>query len=170
MNQTVIYLLFGGLMAWSVYRRMRRNIGRQRLRPRRIIIRLVIMCAVSGLLLFAGLQMPRILLGFGAGLLAGALLGLVGLRLTQFETTEEGHFYIPDTRIGVGLTLLLVGRVIYRSIVLTHSPMGPGHPPAMQSPLTFLIIGITFGYYIVYLVGLLVHTHDKTSLPPGGSL
>jgi hypothetical protein len=35
----------------------------------------------------------------------------------------------------------------------------------MQSPLTFLIIGLTFGYYLVYYIGLFAHTHDKKPGP-----
>ena len=34
--------LIGGLVAWGIYRRVRRNIGRQPLRPRRIAISIVI--------------------------------------------------------------------------------------------------------------------------------
>jgi MFS family permease len=165
-----VYIVFGGLMAWSVYRRVRRSIGRQQLRPRRAIVRLVILCAASVLIALAGLQFPRILLGFGGGLLCGAILGFVGLKLTQFETTEEGHFYTPDTRIGVALSLLLAGRIIYRMVVLSNTDLAANHPPPMQSPLTYFIIGLTIGYYIVYSIGLFVHTHDKKPLPPAGSV
>lgn len=149
-------------MAWSIYRRVRRNIGKQKLRPRRVIVSLVLFCVASFFIIIAGLQAPRVLLGFGGGILAGAALGFLGLKLTQFETTEKGHFYTPNTRIGVGLSLLLAGRLIYRMIVLSNTSLAPGHPPPLQSPLTFLIIGLTFGYYLVYYIGLFVHTHDKT--------
>ncbi len=161
MNQTVIFIVMGVLMAWSVYRRVRRNIGRQKLRPRRVIVRLVLFCVASVFIIIAGLQAPRVLLGFGGGIFAGAGLGFWGLKLTQFETTDECHFYTPDTRIGVGLSLLLAGRLIYRMIVLSNISLAPSHPPPLQSPLTFLIIGLTFGYYLVYYIGLFVHTHDK---------
>ncbi len=157
-------------MAWSVYRRVRRNIGRQQLRPRRAIVRLVILCVASVFIALAGLQFPKILIGFGGGALCGGLLGLLGLRLTKFETTEEGHFYTPDTRIGVALSLLLAGRLIYRIAVLNDVEIAPNHPPAMQSPLTFFIIGLTVGYYVVYSLGLFVHTHDKKPLQTGDSV
>lgn len=161
MNQTAFFIVMGGLMAWSIYRRARRNIGRQKLRPKRVIMRLVLFCVASFFIIIAGLQAPHVLLGFGGGILAGASLGVLGLKLTQFETTEEGHFYTPDTRIGVGLALLLAGRLIYRMFVLSNTSLASGHPPPMQSPLTFLIIGLTFGYYLVYYIGLFIHTHDK---------
>lgn len=151
----------GGVMAWSIYRRVRRSIGKQKLRPRRTIVRLVIFGVVSLFIIALGLQFPRVLLGFGGGLLVGAALGFLGLRLTQFETTEEGHFYTPDTRIGVFLSLLLAGRVIYRLSIFNNVSLAQNHPPPMHSPLTFLIAGLTIGYYLVYYIGVFAHTHDK---------
>ena len=167
-NQAFVYIAVGALIAWRIYRRTRRTIGKQKLRPRRIIISLVLF-AVSAIfailfVVLVGLQNPLILLGYAAGIAGGVALGLVGLRLTRFETTEEGHFYTPDTRIGVGVSLLLTGRIIYRFAVLNHTnaAVAAGHPPPLGSPLTFFIAGLTFGYYIVYYIGLFVHTHDKT--------
>jgi hypothetical protein len=157
----VMPVLFGGLIAWSIYRRVRRNIGQQKLRPRRITFSIVLLSLFSILIVGTSLQNPRLLLGFGGGLLLGALLGFVGLRLTRFETTDEGHFYTPNAHIGVALSLLLIGRMAYRFWVLRDISTATAHPPPMQSPLTFFIIGLTFGYYIVYYIGLFVHTRDK---------
>ncbi len=176
MHQPVMfYVVVGGVMAWSVFRRVRRSIGKQPLRPTRSIVRLAILSLVSvGVILVGFVLDPRILAGFGGGLLPGILLGFLGLKLTRFETTEEGHFYVPDTRIGVALSLLLTGRLIYRFVVLNDATMAPNHPPAMQSPLTYLIIGLTCGYYIVYSIGLIIHADDKikqqNALPPGNSV
>lgn len=154
-------VLFGGVLAWSIYRRVRRNIGRQPLRPRRITISIAIFSIVSVLFVSASRQHPPLLLGIAAGLLLGVLLGLVGLRLTQFETTDQGHFYTPNTLIGVALSLLFVARILYRFWVLRDTALAADHPPLMQSPLTFFIFGLIAGYYIVYYIGLFVHTHDK---------
>jgi hypothetical protein len=156
-------ILIGGLFAWSIYRRVRRNIGRQKLRPRRILISLAIFAVIGCFLGMASLQNLNLLYGLAGGLVLGGALGFVGLRLTRFETTEEGHFYTPNAHIGVALSLLLAGRMIYRFMVLnsTLSAAEMNHPPPMQSPLTFFIVGLTFGYYIVYRIGLFVHTHDR---------
>jgi hypothetical protein len=161
MASPAIPVLFGGLIAWSFYRRVRRNIGRQKLRPRRRIVSLVVFCIASFFIIYASRQNPNLLTGFGGGLLLGAPMGLAGLRLTKFETTEQGHFYKPDTRIGIAISLLLIGRLLYRYWMLRDVSYAPSHPPPMQSPLTFLVIGLTFGYYIVYYTGLLVHARDK---------
>ena len=168
-------LLLAGLFAWSIYRRVRRNIGRQKLHPRRAITSIIILSAISVLIVSMSLHNTHLLLGFGGGLLPGALLGWVGLRLTRFETTAEGHFYIPNTPIGVALSLLLAGRIAYRFMVLSNAANAPNHPPPMQSPLTFFIFGLTAGYYLVYQTGLFIHSRDQgvagqKSFPPGGPI
>jgi hypothetical protein len=161
-------LLFGGLIAWGIYRRVRRNIGRQPLRPTRVIINLVVFALATLLMLAASLQFPKMLLGIGGGILLGAGLGFLGLRLTQFETTDEGHFYTPNTHIGIALSLLLVGRMLYRMWVLGDVDMtkASSQPQLFQSPLTYFILGLTLGYYIVYWIGLFVHLHDKKKATP----
>jgi len=156
-----IPVLFGGLIAWGIYRRVRRNIGRQKLQPRRIIFSIVIFSLVSVLFIGMSLTQMQLMLAIIGGLVLGAGLGFTGLRLTKFETNAEGHFYTPNTHIGVALSLLFVGRMLYRFWVLRDVAVAPGHPPPFQSPLTFFIFGLIAGYYLVYYVGLFVHTHDK---------
>lgn len=153
--------MFGGLMAWGIYRRIRRNIGQQRLRPVRITISIVIFSLVSLLFLSLAAHDMRLMAGIGGGLILGAALGFVGLKLTKFETTNAGHFYTPNTYIGIGLSALFLGRLAYRYILLGDPTYVQNHPQAMQSPLTLFIFGLTMGYYIVYYIGLFVHTHDK---------
>src|ERR1700710_1036320 len=114
----VMPVLFGGLIAWGIYRRVRRNIGRQKIQPRRIIFSIVIFSLVSVLFIGMSLQQMHLMLGILGGLALGVGLGFIGLRLTKFETNDEGHFYTPNTHIGVALSLLFVGRLLYRFWVL----------------------------------------------------
>ncbi len=153
--------IFVGLFAWGTYRRVRRNIGRQKLRSVRITISIVIFSLISALFFSLSLTESALLLGISGGLLLGAALGFLGLRLTKFETTEAGHFYTPNTHIGIILSALFIGRMAYRYWVLDHPTTAMNHPPSFQSPLTFFIFGLTAGYYLVYYVGLFVHTRDK---------
>jgi hypothetical protein len=136
----VVPILFGGLIVWSIYRRVRRNIGRQKLNPRRAMTSIVILSVFSAVIvgISISLQNMNLLLGIGGGLSLGVLLGFVGLHLTRFETTAEGHFYIPNAHIGVALSILLVGRMAYRFWVFHNTAIGSSHPPPMQSPLTLL--------------------------------
>jgi hypothetical protein len=156
----VVPILFGGLVVWSLYRRVRRNLGRQRLHPRRAVTSLVLLSFFSVVIVSTSLYNTGLLIGFGGGLLPGALLGYIGLRLTRFETTDEGHFYTPSTHIGVALSLLLVGRLIYRFMVLRTLSNAP-QPVVAQSPLTLFIFGLLAGYYIVYYAGVLLHSRDR---------
>ena len=154
-------VLFAGLIAWRVYRRIRRNIGRQPLHPRRAVVSIVILSLVSILIL--GVSWPKwpLLSGLGGGILAGAALGFLGLRLTKFETTAAGHFYLPNTHIGVAVSLLFVGRIVYRLFVLNDAAHAANQPQAFQSPLTLFIFGLTVGYYLVYQTGLLIHSRAQ---------
>ena len=151
-------------VAWRVYIRFRRNIGRQTLRPGRLIWGIVVFGLISLLIALGTFTYQPALLSFGGGLLLGLPFAFAGLHLTKFETTAEGHFYTPNTHIGLALTLLLAGRVIYRIVILFGSSAGSANAAAfMQSPLTLGIIGLTAGYYIAYNSGVLWHTRDKVA-------
>ena len=144
-------------IAWRVYRRVQRNIGRQRFQPTRLTVRIVIFSVISVLIGLATLAYPLSLAGLGGGLLLGVPLALAGLHLTRFETTPDGKFYTPNTAIGVAVIVLFAGRITYRMMVLFVSPPADQPPPALfQSPLTLVLFGVTAGYYIAYNAGVLI--------------
>jgi hypothetical protein len=155
------------LVAWRIYVRAKRNVGRQRFQPRRMIARIVILSVLSLLFGVGTLTHPSSLGALGGGLLVGLPLALLGLYLTRFETSSEGHYYTPNTFIGIAVTLLFVGRLIYRVIILSPSPAmrDPSLPQFFQSPLTFFVFGLTAGYYIAYYSGVL----KKLSPKPAGN-
>jgi glycopeptide antibiotics resistance protein len=161
MTTPTIPILVGGIFAWSIYRRVRRNIGRQKLRPPRIITSIVILSFVSILIIGLSLRHMNLLFSFGGGLLLGVPLGFVGLRLTKFNTTDDGHFYTPNTYIGGALSVLFIGRMFYRFWMMQNAEAVASQPQPFQSPLTLFIFGLVAGYYLVYYIGLFVHTHDK---------
>jgi len=154
-------IFIGALLAWGIYRRVRRNIGRQPLRPVRMIISLVILSLVSMLMFSLLLEHTAALLGLGGGIVLGVGLGLVGLKLTKFETNDQGHFYTPNTHIGLALSVLFIGRVLYRQWALHNGTVAASQPQLFQSPLTLFILGLNLGYGFAYYTGLLIHTHDK---------
>lgn len=166
MPSPALPILFGCVFAWSIYRRIRRNIGRQPLKPRRAIVSLVVLTLISGWIFSLAANDINMLLGFGGGLLLGAALGVVGLRLTKFETTNEGHFYTPNTHIGIALSVLFIGRLAYKYITAGSLMAAPSNQPVpFQSPLTLFILGLTVGYFIIYRVGILIHNHDQNKSP-----
>jgi hypothetical protein len=155
------------LIAWRMYRRVRRHIGRQPFQPKRLVVRLVIYGVLGCVVAFVSLGHPAVLLGLACGIALGGLLGWVGLKLTHFEPTADGHFYTPNIYIGVTLSCLLVARIAYRFIVLSPAAYGTNQPPPVlgQSPLTLGLFGLLVGYYFVYYIGLLVRCRKSGVAP-----
>jgi hypothetical protein len=68
----------------------------------------------------------------------------------------EGLFYTPNAHLGIALSLLFVGRILYRLFEVYL--IAPGMPNEVgdfaRSPLTLAVFGLLAGYYIRYAVGL----------------
>jgi hypothetical protein len=155
----VVPLLFLGLIVWRVYRRIRRSIGRQPVRRKRLITGIVIYSVFSVLLSLGGIVHPKLLLGLGGGLLVGVPVALVSLHLTHFETAPDGQFYTPHPYIGLSIAALLVVRLFYRVITVLGNPPQARNPAQMQqSALTFALFGLLAGYYIAYYAGVLARS------------
>jgi hypothetical protein len=142
---------------------MKRNIGPQPMHRGRMIARIIIFSVLTALIGVGTITHPPTLAGLAGGLLLGVPLAFLGLHLTQFETTQKGGFYTPNAAIGVGLTLLFVGRIVYRVIALSaaQSERDPSLPQLFQSPLTLAVFGLTAGYYIAYYAGVLRRGRDE---------
>ncbi|HEV2621425.1 MAG TPA: DUF1453 domain-containing protein [Frateuria sp.] len=156
--------LVSPLVAFMVWRRVRRQFGRQPVRHGLMMVRVAILTVVAGLAWLAGLHDPRLLEGLAGGLLGGIALGLLGLRLTRFERSVDGRdLYLPNPWIGAAIAAVLVGRLAWRFLVLmpyagaTDSTMASTAPQLGNSPLTLLVVGLMIGYYVSYYLGLLVH-------------
>ena len=155
------YLIMLPLLAWMVWKRVSRQFGRQPIRRKRMIARIVIFALIGCLLALSGLQQLALAEGLLGGILIGGAVGLVGLRLTRFEVDPvKGDCYVPNPWIGALLTALLLGRLAWRMLEVWHqmqlAPAAAGGVAAMQpmgqalSPLTMLVIGLLVGYYIAY--------------------
>lgn len=161
-----LLLAVGAAVVWRIVVRVRRLVGRQRIAPAWPWLAVFIF---PGLLLFVFMATlsgdPPNTLALVGGTLAGGVLGYVGLRLTRFDTTPEGHFYTPNAPIGLGLSALLVGRLIYRAWALYRVETGGGSLVAGfgQSPLTLAIFGLAAGYYATFAAGLLRWRHRRTT-------
>jgi hypothetical protein len=164
------YLVMLPVLAWLVWRRVRRQFGRQPIQRKRMIFRIVLFSVIGAALALSGLQRIELAEGLAGGVLIGAALGLLGLRLTRFEADPvKGDCYVPNPWIGALLTVLLLGRLGWRLMVvwpqMQHAPVAVGQIDAypMQpmggalTPLTMLVIGLLVGYYIAYFSGLLIH-------------
>jgi hypothetical protein len=153
---TIIALLIVlPLLAWRVYTRVRKMVGRQRLSRARAWSTLTIFPLLIALLAYASHAHVQAFSGLAAGLAGGAILGLYGLRLTRFEATPEGSFYTPSAHLGVALSLLLVARILYRLFeIFPIDTTSPAATSLALSPLTLAVVGLLAGYYMAYAVGL----------------
>ncbi len=166
-NFLVMLPLLGGI----VWRRVSRTFGRQPIQRKRMVFRIAVFALLGALLALSGLHKPELAEGLLGGVLIGAAVGLLGLRLTRFDTDPvRGDVYLPNPWIGALLTALLLGRLAWRLMEIwpqmqsaPGAATGQGEGFNMQmmdytsSPLTMLVIGLLIGYYIVYFSGLLVH-------------
>jgi len=150
-------IALGIFIAWRIVVRVRRLLTRQKLRPWRARLTLVLF-PWTGLGLVPRLWgQPLGLAAEALGLAIGAGLALLALRHAHFESSDEGIFYTPDVRIGLGLSALLVGRVAWRVVELVHSPNPLAESPDafIQSPATLVVLGALIGYYSLYAAGQL---------------
>jgi hypothetical protein len=144
------------LVAWRMYTRVRRMIGRQRFSRIRARLTVCMLPVLLGVLLFNSIAYSGAVLALFTGIGFGMALGIYGLRLTAFEQTPEGLYYIPNAHLGIALSLLLVGRIVYRLVHVFFSDALSAPPlEFVRSPLTLLLVGTLGGYYLAYAFGLL---------------
>ncbi len=155
---TVIALL--PLIGWSLYRRVRRMLGRQRLsrvRPWVTITLFPLLLALLAMTAFVPPHpQPYRLVWLAAGLALGGVAAAFGLKRTRFEAAAEGLFYTPDARLGLAISALIVLRVIWRiGRLLIVGPDAPQSTDFALSPFTLGPVGVFSGYYMVYAGGLI---------------
>lgn len=162
---------FAVLMPWAIYRRVRMHIGRQKLDPRRLKLRSVIMAALLVLLTAPALLTgrPDAAFGLAAGATLGVLIALLALRHTRFLEEGGQEFYVPHPYLGLALTSLLIGRMAWRYYVMLPAMEQTGGMPPMglaaMSPLTLGLLGLILVYNTAFSVGLLRHIATR-ALPP----
>ncbi|TAN04105.1 MAG: DUF1453 domain-containing protein [Rhodanobacteraceae bacterium] len=155
----LVPIVIAPLIVWRLYARTRRNFGRQPIQPKRMWTRVAILLVVTLLVATQGLIDPRLAAGLGAGLAGGVALGALAMKLTRFEIDGSNDCYFPNPWIGLALSALFIGRLLYRLMVLypQMSHATGGYAAYQRSPLTMAILGLLLGYYIAYYAGLLIH-------------
>jgi hypothetical protein len=161
------FLIMIPLIAWRTYSRVKRNIGRQTLSKRRPWITICVFPLLIVLLAIGAYShhRPALFAAMAGGIVGGIVLGQYGLKHTKFEVTPQGLFYTPNAHIGVALSVLFIGRVVYRMFVLySMNPYAPQSPNDFAaSPLTLGIFGLLAGYYVTYAIGLVRWRRDAVS-------
>ncbi|MGC1520074.1 MAG: hypothetical protein WA803_00930 [Steroidobacteraceae bacterium] len=154
--------LFAALVVFAVYRRLRRSFGRQLLRPTRMTVRIVLLTVIVCLLAPLALRSPQYLGAELAGAALGIGLGIWGAQKTRFLMVGERLHYVPHTYTGIAVSLLFLGRLVYRIVqayTAAHAahaayPADPaqamGPASMVRSPLTAGVFFVLAGYYLYY--------------------
>jgi len=176
MTQTEAVAIAVPLMALMVVSRVRRSVGRQRVRPRRMQIRAALLTFALLSLALAPPFQPPLAAAMLAGIFPGIALAFLGLRHTRFESTEAGRFYHPNLYIGLAVSALFMVRIVYRLIVVAPMLQSIGHEgfdaqammfSSSRTPLTLAVLGLVVAYYVAYYIGVLIRSRESAPvLPP----
>lgn len=92
------------------------------------------------------------------GLVAGAVLGAIGLQLTRWERRPDGVYYTPHALLVLTITLVVTARILYGFVRAWHAwgaatgdeswVAGAGVPGSLGAGATVL------GYYFTYWLGV----------------
>ncbi len=140
-------------IGWMVYRRVRRNFGRQPWQPRRMLLRMVLQALVLLLLLGLGAWAPATLVGTLPGMLVGMGLGIYTLRHTRVALMDGKPSYLPNPWVGGVLTAALLGRLAWRWQQGAFAAT-PATGTLAPSALTFAFVALLLGYFLAHNLGL----------------
>ena len=160
-SQIVAYLT-AILVVFLIYRRLRRSFGQQPLRPARMTVRIGLLLVVGCLLVPAAFRSVAFMSAVLLGTVAGVSLALWGVARTRFLRVSNQLYYVPHTYTGIAVSLLFLGRLVYRLVQVygsTHAAHTAGAGAAsqtfaptsmVQSPLTLGLFFVLMGYYVCY--------------------
>jgi hypothetical protein len=152
-------LLLAALVVFGVYRRFRRTFGRQVLNRARMIARIAVLAVIGCTFLPLALRSGQFLTAEIAGVALGIGLGLWGAERTRFLMHGDRLHYVPHTYTGIAVSLLFLGRLVFRFVQMyagAPSPQaasayaGNGATSMLRSPLTVGIFFVLVGYYVCY--------------------
>jgi hypothetical protein len=144
------------LLIWRIYSRIKRHLGPQKSILWRHIFVVVLYPLVLVSLSIHALQYSSSLIGLSIGIVLGIGLAIYSLRVTRFECIDQTFFYTPSAHIGIALSLILTGRLLYRLYEVCGGGITPEELEGLsESPATLLILGTFFGYYLSYTIGIL---------------
>ena len=154
------------LVAYAMYRRLRRNFGRQQLRPARLGLRIAVLGAVGLAMMPVALRSAAFLWTSLAGIGLGLCLAVWAARRMRFERLAGRLYFIPHAYTGIAVSALFLGRILYRFAGMaaggsaagglnsnSYASMSPG--AMVQSPLTVGLLWVLIAYYVYYYAALL---------------
>ena len=150
------------LLPFSVLQRYRAGTARRKGRPWVATLNVVVI-SVSVLLFVLAAAITNTwvadaLLCAGAGLIAGGMLGLLGLRWTRWEPTARGLHYTPNRSLVLIITLAVGARLLYgiwRAWQTWDNSRSVASWLADSGAAGSLAVGaVVLGYYFTYWAGV----------------
>lgn len=162
--QAIIFVLLGIFIVYRISMRVRRTIGWQQLQTGKLGTYTVIL-SIVGLIFFAeGLFHITSLLSNLIGIAAGCVLAYFSAATTRFEQRNGHWFYRSNVWVGGIVTVLFLGRLIYRVYDVYAQTQLPATSQGlslsdrlqdMTGGWTSGLMLIMFAYYVSYNVILL---------------
>lgn len=176
-QQSNTIIIIAALILFSIYRRVRRNIGWQKLQQKNLWYRTALFFIVGLGFLIVGIFQPVSLLSDIGGILAGAILAYYSANMTNFEHREGSLYYRPNVWIGSIVTVLFFARLLFRFDGIynqeklgslqagTHAGLQNMGFAVGNSWTTGLML-IMFAYYVIYNSILLRKQKELLSKAP----
>lgn len=153
------------LVAFALYRRVRRTVGFQKFVRGRLVTRVVMFGIIGLLILSYGLVNPLAFVFDAIGAAVGIGIAYYAMQTTTFERRGNSWYYRPHPWIGVVLIVLFVGRLafrVYQDYGL-FSNVGAANQAQSQAqlaeyahdPATAAILFVIITYYVVYYLFLI---------------
>jgi hypothetical protein len=153
---TLALLALTPFLVWRIYSRLKGMMKRQRSILQRHYTGTGVFAAIP--LVAAAQVAPELgLLGWLAvGVAGGIAYGVWGLKLTRFETVQEGYFFTPNARLGMVIAMLFVACILFIGFEI-YANEGSGLPTPRVTDYVFFLpcLGLMTGYFGTYSAGLL---------------
>jgi hypothetical protein len=92
------------------------------------------------------------------GLIAGVLLGLLGLKVTRWEPTTRALYYTPNRWLVLLITIAVTTRLLFGLWRIWHVWRTTGHDASWLAsagiPGSMAVGALVLGYYLTYFVGV----------------
>jgi len=158
----VVLLALIALIPVSIVQRYRMGTSRQRARGWLAAINVAGLALSSLLFLVSSaitsFWVPDALTYTAAGLFGGAVLGLIGLRLTRWEPGTGSLYYTPNRPLVLGVTIVITGRLFYGFWRAWHTwrvGVEDGSWFAAAGVAGSMAAGaVVLGYYLAYWIGV----------------
>ena len=150
------------IIAFAVYRRVKRTIGYQKLSRSRLIFRTVAFGLLGCVFLYVGTLHPINFVADGVGLVAGLALAYYAIKHIRFEKRADVWYYRTTLWVEITVIVLLLGRIAFKLLsIYLYNPASfeLGASPSLESytkdPLTVGLFFVLISFYIRYFIYLL---------------